>query len=41
MIGFVLLGISNNPYSISLWVYPFSNNGSTLVHLSTTINGQG
>jgi hypothetical protein len=41
MNGFVLLGVSNYSYSIALWVRPSSINGSTLVHLSTTTNGQG
>ncbi|CAF1036511.1 unnamed protein product [Adineta steineri] len=39
--GFVLLGISNSSFSISLWVNPTTRNGSTLVHLSTTTTGQG
>lgn len=41
MVGFVLLGVSNYPYSISIWVRPTTTNGSTLVHLSTTVTGQG
>ncbi|UJR24238.1 hypothetical protein I4U23_027205 [Adineta vaga] len=39
--GFVLLGISNSSYSISLWVKPTSINGGILVHLSTQTNGNG
>ena len=35
MNGFVELGISHNPFSISLWVRPSSNNGSTLIRLAT------
>ena len=41
MVGFVLLGVTNYPFSISLWVRPTATNGSTLVHLSTTATGQG
>ena len=39
--GFVLLGMSNYSFSISLWVKPASIRGATLVHLSTEKNGQG
>ncbi|CAF1603288.1 unnamed protein product [Adineta ricciae] len=39
--GFVLLGISNRSYSISLWIKRASNSGGVLVHLSTQINGTG
>lgn len=39
--GFVLLGIGNNPYSMSIWIYPLSLNGSMIVHISSTSNGQG
>ncbi len=35
------LGFQNNSYSIALWVRLSIINGSTLVHLSITINGQG
>ncbi|CAF4223848.1 unnamed protein product, partial [Adineta steineri] len=39
--GFVLLGIPDRSFSISLWVNPATTSGSTLVHVSTTTNGQG
>lgn len=35
MNGFVELGISNNPYSISLWIRPSTITGSTLVRLAS------
>ena len=41
MNGFVELGISNNPYSISLWIRPSSNNGSTLVRLASSSRPTG
>ncbi|CAF1533832.1 unnamed protein product [Adineta ricciae] len=39
--GFVLLGIPNNPYSMSLWVTRTSTGGGILIHLSTQTNGTG
>lgn len=41
MYGFVELGISNNPYTVSLWVRPSTTSGSTLVRVSTTRTGSG
>lgn len=41
MVGFVLLGVTNRAYSISVWIRPTVANGSTIVHLSTTTIGQG
>ncbi|CAF3694172.1 unnamed protein product [Rotaria sp. Silwood1] len=37
---FTALGISNHPFSISLWIYPQSISG-TLVHVSSASNGTG
>jgi hypothetical protein len=41
MYGFVLLGVSDYPYSIALWVRPSSIGGSVLIRLSTATNGTG
>lgn len=41
MYGFVELGISNSPYTVSLWVRPSSQTGSTLIRVSTTRTGSG
>jgi hypothetical protein len=34
--GFTLLGTSNQPYSIALWIYPYSTMGGRLVYLWTS-----
>ncbi|CAF1501011.1 unnamed protein product, partial [Adineta steineri] len=39
--GFSVLGISNHPYSISLWIQRTSTGGGTLVHVSSQTDGGG
>ncbi|CAF1033713.1 unnamed protein product [Adineta steineri] len=39
--GFPILGTSNHPFSISLWVQRTSTVGGTLVHVSAQFNGAG
>ncbi|CAF1164735.1 unnamed protein product [Adineta steineri] len=39
--GFLLLGTSNHPYSISLWIRRTSTGGGTLVHVSSQLDGAG
>ncbi|CAF1091759.1 unnamed protein product [Adineta steineri] len=39
--GFPVLGISNHPYSISLWIQRTSTGGATLVHVSAQSDGGG
>ncbi|CAF0796535.1 unnamed protein product [Adineta steineri] len=39
--GFPILGTSNHPYSISLWVQRTSTSGGTLVHVSAQFKGAG
>ena len=39
--NFVLLSMRNRSYSFSLRIYPFRNNGSTILHVSQNIAGAG
>ncbi|CAF4089077.1 unnamed protein product, partial [Adineta steineri] len=39
--GFPILGTSNHPYSISLWIQRTSTGGGTLVHVSSQTDGKG
>ncbi|CAF4081450.1 unnamed protein product [Adineta steineri] len=39
--GFPVLGTSNHPYSISLWIQRTSTGGGSLVHVSAQSNGGG
>ncbi|CAF1643220.1 unnamed protein product [Adineta ricciae] len=38
--GFILLGVSNKSYSITLWIYPESIQGSILLQQTTKMTGQ-
>ncbi|CAF1226781.1 unnamed protein product [Adineta ricciae] len=38
--GYVLLGVANKAFSMSLWINPTSTSGGTLAHLSSKSDGQ-